>query len=271
MSDNQTQSDREVIYLLGVWEAIGNLVNFALIDLLGDDEYREVRFKGSMHQTLFNVLLVDFLSPTDSKGPVPRKEYLGALQEIADKPSIGTKRSVIELKDSVVDFVTWLDTEVKVDVWLASIAKQVELRITRKQFLRMTGNTSKHNFLRLAHVADSFQKIVAKSGFSIDSDEALLALSDFHERFHTDILNYHSSTICEFLNNIRWGMFHYLADEVRSAFVPSLDDAQGYSWRLPVSLSSSYSEQCAWELFNALKSPPYMPKFRVTRWLKVRY
>lgn len=172
------------------------MVNFALIDLLGDDEYREVRFKGSVHQTLFNVLLVNFLSLTDSKGPVPRKEYLGALQEIADKPSIGTKCSVIELKDSVVDFVTWLDTEVKVDVWLASIAKQVELRITRKQFLRMAGNTSKHDFLRLAHVADSFRKIVAKSGVSIDSDEALLALSDFQARFHTDILNYHSSIIC---------------------------------------------------------------------------
>jgi len=271
MPDNQTQSDREVIYLLGVWEAIENLVNFALFDLLGDGENRQVIFKDSAHQTLFNILLVDFLSPTDSKGPVPSKEYLGALQEIVKEPSIGSKCSATELDNAVTEFVAWLDTEVTVDVWLASIAKQVELRITRKQFLRMAGNTSKHNFLRLARVAESFKKIVAKSGVTIDSDEALLALSDFHARFHTDILNYHSSTVCEFLNNIRWAMFHYLTEEVRSAYVPSSDDGLGYAWRLPAGLSSPYSKECAWELFNALRSPPYMLKFRVSRWLKLRY
>jgi hypothetical protein len=34
-------------------------------------------------------------------------------------------------------------------------------------------------------------------------------LDDFYERFHKDILNYHSSTIAEFLNNIRWGIYEY--------------------------------------------------------------
>lgn len=50
-------------------------------------------------------------------------------------------------------------------------------------------------------------------------DEAALALEDFYRWFHDDILNYHASTIAEFLNNIRWGIYEYLQPEFQRSIV----------------------------------------------------
>src|SRR5215218_1142153 len=58
--------------------------------------------------------------------------------------------------------------------------------------------------------AKAHARFMAESKMRLD---ALLALADFYEKFHTDILNYHASTIAEFLNNIRWGIYEYLQPE----------------------------------------------------------
>lgn len=194
MPTKLTQLEQEPIYLLAAWESIDSMANYALLDVTGSDPDSEIRFKESTHQTLFNVLLVDFLSRTDATGPVPSRTYLEALAEIAENPMLASPKDASKLKESVGDFRGWLSTEVVVEIWLATIGKQLDLCLTREQFLRMAGNTSKHNVLRLARVATQFKKLVSNSGATIDEDEALLALSDFHARFHDDILNYHSST-----------------------------------------------------------------------------
>ena len=247
------------------------MASYALLDLIGCDPDNEIRFKEPAHQTLFNVLLVDFLSKTDPKGPVPSQTYLEALAEVAKNPRLASVEDATELKDSVADFRRWLNTEIVVEIWLATIGKRLDLRLTREQFLRMAGNTSKHNILRLARVATQFKELVANSGITVDEDEAMLALSDFHARFHDDILNYHSSTICEFLNNIRWAIYEYLRQAARDRFLPNEDGAIGYKWESPSGLNSRYAHECHWNLMNAVRSPPYMPRFHVTRWLKVRY
>ena len=51
---------------------------------------------------------------------------------------------------------------------------------------------------------------------------ALLALADFYERFHTDVLNYHGSTLVEFLNNIRWGIHYYLHPQYKQSMTREL-------------------------------------------------
>lgn len=247
------------------------MANYALLDVTGSDPDSEIRFKESVHQTLFNVLLVDFLSKTGPLGPVPSRTYLEALAEIAENPMLASMEDASELKATVADFCGWLDTEIVVEIWLATIGKQLDLRLTREQFLRMAGNTSKHNVLRLARVATQFKKFVANSGATVDEDEAMLALSDFHARFHDDILNNHSSTICEFLNNIRWGIFEYLRQAVRDRYLPNADGSMGNKWKSPSGLNSRYAHDCHWNLMNEVRSPPYMPRFHVTRLLKIRY
>ena len=79
----------------------------------------------------------------------------------------------------------------------------------------MSGTVSKHNYLRAIGVAKQLQQKLEKSEVILDLDQALLALSDFYETFHNGILHIYWSHICEFLNNILWGIHTYLEPEYR--------------------------------------------------------
>ena len=218
--------EQEVIILKAAKELIDAMVNFELMSLLGNDPDSNILFESSTHQKFFNIILVDFLSCTDPMGPVKQTSYLGGLREIVNNPSFDENNSVHHLKVAVQEFKDWLEQQVKVDVWLPSIDKETKLDISRFNFLKMTGNISKHNYLRAIGVAEELKEILSKSGITVDINEALLALAEFHERFHTDILNYHSSTIAEFLNNIRWGIYDYLQPEFNKSIVPEISDCE---------------------------------------------
>jgi hypothetical protein len=99
----------------------------------------------------------------------------------------------------------------------------------------------------------------------------MLALGDFYERFHTDILNYHSSTIAEFLNNIRWGIYDYLQPELRRSIVWEGGNPRKYHYTFPIGIESNFAKQCYWDLMNEVLQPPYVRRFQVTKWLKLRY
>ena len=148
---------------------------------------------------------------------------------------------------------------------------QTTLKISRISFLKMCGNISKHNFLRSVGVAEELKKTLAASGVEVTLDYALFALADFYERFHTDILNYHSSTIAEFLNNIRWGIYEYMQPEFRRSIVGVGGDPPKYRYIYPKGVTFSFVKECYWELMNEVRSAPYMRRFAVTKWLKLRY
>jgi hypothetical protein len=138
-------------------------------------------------------------------------------------------------------------------------------------FIKLCGNISKHNFLRATGVAEELKEIISQSGVSVGLDDTLLALSDFYERFHTDILNYHASTIAEFLNNIRWGIYEYLQPEFHRSIVWESRDPPKYRYTYPNGVTSRLAKECYWELMNEVRSPPYVRRFQVTKWLKLRY
>jgi len=79
----------------------------------------------------------------------------------------------------------------------------------------MCGNIAKHNFLRLNRVASQLQEVLTKQNVVIDIGEALLTLEDLYEKMR-EIFSYHSSTIAESLNDIRWGIYEYLKPEFRA-------------------------------------------------------
>lgn len=263
--------EQEVIILKAVKELIDSMVNFALMSLKGNDPDSNILFEDYMHQRFFNIILVDFLSCTDKKGPIKQTSYLGGLREIVNNPCFNENNSVHNLKVATQEFKDWLDQEVEVDVWLPSIDKNTKLKITRSHFLKMTGDISKHNYLRAIGVAQELKEILSKSGLTVDINEALLALADFYERFHTDILNYHSSTIAEFLNNIRWGIYDYLQPEFNKSIVWEGGSPPKYHYTYPKGIQSEFAKDCYWGLMNEVRSKPYMRKFKVTKWLKLRY
>jgi hypothetical protein len=263
--------EEEVVLLKAIKELIDSMVNFEVLDLIGSDPDSQISFKSIIHQSFFNIILVDFLSRTDKKAPIKQTSYITGLKSICKHPSFDVDNSVTSLYKATHEFVHWLEQKIEVDVWLPSIGIKPTLKISRISFLKMCGNISKHNFLRSVGVAHELRENLVESGVSIGLDDALLALADFHERFHTDILNYHSSTIAELLNNIRWGIYEYLQPEFRRSIVWEDGDPPKYRYTYPEGVITKFAKECYWEIMNEVRSPPYVRRFQVTKWLKLRY
>ncbi len=151
--------EQEVIILKAAKELIDSMVNFELMSLEGNDPDSEIAFKSITHQRFFNIILVDFLSCTDPRGPIKQTSYLGGLSKIVGNPYFNENNSVHNLKVATQEFQDWLDQEVEVNVWLPSIDKETKLDIKRFNFLKMTGNVSKHNYLRAINVAKKLKRI----------------------------------------------------------------------------------------------------------------
>lgn len=266
-----TAIEEEVVFLKATLDAIDSMVNLALMSLHGTDPDSSILFETSAHQQLFNIALVDFLSCTDKKAPVQRKSYLGALRHIAKSPSFSVNDSVASLRAATTEFSNWLESEITVDVWFQSIQVQTPLRVTRVQYIKMTGNLSKHNFLRSVGVAEELQSSLARQGFQLDLDAALLALNDFYLWFYDHVLNYHSSTLAAYLNELRWSIHDYLGPEFSRSIVRHGGDPLIYKYTYPSGVASRFGQESYWALMNLVRSKPHMRRFQVKKWLKLRY
>jgi len=263
--------ETEVILLKAVYDHIGEMVNFSTVEIQTWEDDKIVVFKDANAEKLFYILLSDFLSKTDSTGPIPQVSFLQGLSNICEKPQLSSAGSEQELKRAVEDFRSWLNTQKEIDIWMSSISSQLTLKLSWADAARMSGDVSKHNYLRAIGVAKRLQSILADSGRSVSLDEALLSLPDFYERFHGDILIYLSSHICEFLNNIRWGIYTYLLPEYVTSCHRTDENPAGYSFRVPPEIHSSYARGCYWDLMNYVRSKPYMERFTVPHIFKTHY
>jgi hypothetical protein len=266
-----TAIEEEVVLLKAVMELIDSMVNFEILEILGSDPDCNIVFRTRTHQRFFNIVLVDFLSRTDKRASVSQTSYLGALKSICNAPSFDVGHSVMLLAESRLAFTEWLEQEVEIDTCFPSINTETMLKITRFSFLKMCGDISKHNFLRSVGVAEDLKDALARTGVIVSLDDALLALADFYERFHTDILNYHASTIAEFLNNIRWGIYEYLQPEYHRSIVWESRKPPTYRYTYPAGVTARFARECYWELMSEVRSVPYVRRFQVPRWLKLRY
>jgi hypothetical protein len=154
---------------------------------------------------------------------------------------------------------------------MPSIDTQVKVKLARVTFIKMCGDLTKHNFLRAIGVAEDLQAALAEGGVSVSREDTLLAFEDFYARFHDDILNYHGSTIAEFLNEIRWGIHEYLQPEFKRSLVWESKEPPRYRYTYPPGVSSSFARACYWNLMNDVRREPYFARFKVTKYLKLRY
>ena len=174
------------------------------------------------------------------------------------------------LRNATSAFVDWLEQKVSVDVWLPSIDTQATIQISRMNFLKMCGDISKHNILRSVGVAENLQRTLADSGAPIELDDAMLALGDFYERFHTDILNYHGSTTWRFSTTFD-GVFTNIAASSGAALFGEDGNPPMYRYTYPKGVEHSFARQCYWDLMNEVRTQPYVRRFEVTKWLTLRY
>lgn len=261
--------ETEIVVLKATKELIDSIVNFEVLSI-GDSDPTETRFASTTHAKYFNIVLVDLLSGTDKRGIVQPRPYIAALRDICRTPSFDRNGSAESLRSATEALALWLEEEMVIEkVWLPTVWKETTLRMRRIELLKLAGNVCRHNFLRSAGIAEDARSLLARNHVQITLDQALLVLGDVYEWLHTHLFNYHASTIAEFLNNIRWGIYEYLQPEYRSSLVK--EEWPMYRYTIPAEVVFAFAKECYWGLMNEVRSAPYMRRFVVHEVLKLRY
>jgi hypothetical protein len=281
MTDRYSSTDREVIVLKSVWDSIDEMVNYAIFMKFDQTEETHLRFETSIHKRLFNILLTDFLtapSPwpfglkqSPQVTPKSMQNILFHLQSVGESPIL-TPTGGEALLNPLWAFRDWLEAECLVEnVWLPSIELETNIRVKRFAFIKLCGNIGKHNFARLSRVVADICSILEANGNKVSVDQGYLVIEEFYEWFHDNVFAYHSSAIAEFLNNIRWGIYDYLRPEFLRSFTREPGDSIRYHFKYPDGSEHPTGKTMYWDLMNDVRSEPYMPRFEVTRFLKMRY
>jgi len=267
-----TEQEFESIYLKAIIDSLDSLLSPELLELRGSDPDSEVYFHQKTHQKYFYILLIDFISKKGDDTLIGEKlTCLDLISKIQKNPQFNINNSVLELKNAINIFTSWLDKEIIVNTFLPTIDKECDLKLKRKDFIYICANISKHNFTSLTIVSKKLIEILKKSKIDISFRDSLLVLEDFYERFHDDILICHGSNITEMLNNIRWGVQRYLMPEFNRAYKKDSSDRLCYSYEYPEKIKDSFARSCYWGLMNSIRREPNFKKFKSTKWLKLRY
>jgi len=165
----------------------------------------------------------------------------------------------------------WLANAVEVKTWLPSINREVTIHPTRAELIKISGNISKHNFTRLTRTSRWLKDILAKEQVNVDALDVLQALDDFYGRFHDDVLNYHSSTMAQLLNDVRWGVHEYLLPEYTRALRDDSSAVAGYSFDIPQEIQHPFAQTCYWDLMYGVRGKPYVARFKVPAVMLRRY
>lgn len=278
--------EHEVISLYAVWDMIDEMVNYEMFVALPSRVDTNVMFSTSTHTRLFNVLLADFLAvpradrnrktlpfglPRPPRGGAPSDDtFLFYLEHICVAPSF--PGDAMPLHKIVTEFRQWLDAECVVpNVWLSEISIEADIRATRLSLLKICGNIGKHNFSKLEVCVRDIRDILGRSGAAVDEQQAFRALPSFYEWFHRNFFVYHSSTIAEFLNNLRWAIYRYLKPEFERSYIPPQGPDPRYSYTYPVDCRQPLAKSMYWELMNKTRREPYFPAFSVSRSFKTQY
>jgi hypothetical protein len=272
--------EQEIVVLRAAWDMIDGMVNLEMFVRHPEPSGSHVMFNTMTHRRMFNVLLGDFLSqPVDgafdlraahTKDKSHRNTYLAYLVDVCDEPRLNNESAA--LRGPVQAFAEWLDSDcVYPNLWLSSISEKLDLRVKRIVFLKICGDIAKHNFSRLRHNVKQIMAILDANSLVVDEAKAFLVLPDFYEKFHDNVFAYHASTIAEMLNNIRWGIFHYLEPEYARSYERLPHDDMAYKFNYPAGCSSTLGRAIYWDLMNQVRGRPRFPVFVTTDSLKKRF
>ena len=283
-----TAMEQEAIILSAVVGMVDDMVNYTIFCPLGEKRHdTNLLPQTSESLRLFGTLLRDFLSPVTArgKGPLPfglpkppeggkavDHTSLFYLQRICDAPQIGN--DVADLSRIVRAFSDWLEAYAEVErVWLANICIELDLRIKRIDFIRMSGDIGKHNFLRLGGQAKRLQTILAENDVTIGESQAYSALPDCWDWFHTHLLAFHASNIAEFLNNIRYAIRLYVKPIAMARYqvTGNLNEFDHYTFERPVEITNDFAWAQYFDLLQSSLRQQNFPQFSVSCSFKTQF
>ncbi len=261
--------ENEIIALKATTASLDGMLNHSLLRLRGKDPDSEVLFPDAAHQQLFNILLLDMLERSSEDLLGAPGSLLDALHGIAEAPQLVPGFEPASLRGAVQALGTWLNTEIVVDTWLPSLDQTADLRLRRLDFVYVCGNIGKHGIARLTGVAKRVQHILDHSGVAATREDALELLDRFYERFHDDILNYHTTSLAELLNNVRWSVDEYLTPEYNRSYQP--DKPEDGRFVAPGEVRADFVVRMHWDLMAEVERKPFLRRFVGTGILKGRY
>jgi hypothetical protein len=281
-------SEREAIILSSAWEMIDGMVNWAMFVKNKRVKDVSLAFKTSQSSKLFIILLGDFLSqvrsfkreaiPFDLRSVPPDakpsdRTFLFHLRQVCANPRLGNDTS--RLSATVEIFADWLEEEFTArEVNLHSINLVTDISISRIRYIKMCADIAKHSLPRLQNNANYLQTLLANAGHHFSDGVAYLAFESFFEWFHDHIFNYHSSSIAEYLNNIRWEIYYYLQPEFTRSFrrvYRPIPELPRYDFDTPSEILDLAARAMYWDIMTRSISEPFVQKFHVSKFLKLRY
>ena len=281
-----SEIEQEAIVLKTALDVIGDMVSFTMFKPLANTTEVTLDFGPNGSSRLFNILLGDFLGiskPIPFDLPKPNQEkppqeqtpcdqtYIFFLRRIVSKPLLGNDPKLIG--EPLEAFATWLETVTTVPkVWFPSVGVECDLTLKRIDFLKLCGDLAKHSLARLSVNEGRLQEIFRDHDHPLKPGQAYLVMSEFYDWFHTNLFVYHSSTMAEFLNNIRWGIYAYLSDSAQEAYVPIPHETLPlYTIKPADGVSDPLAFSMFYDLMDTVRRSPTFPRFTVSEWLKKRY
>ena len=256
--------ERETIGLCISLEALNDIVNHALLDVrkssrtLGE---AEVYFKDFIHRSLFLIRFLDFAKEAgDSKLTGVSGSCIKVLKEACQSKSFDMDKSVEQLEAPLAELQNWLDFKSPLKLWLPALDIEAKIEVSRMDFLKISGNYSKHNISRLTGVSKGIHKILLEHTYDVPIELIPLALENFQEHLDENYFVYYGTWMAQLLNDIRWGIQRYLEPIYISCFRKG-DDGYSYKYEYPSGFDSEVSKQWFWRLMNHIRSAPYVNKF----------
>lgn len=265
-------AEKEAIGLCIAVEAIRDMANHSILQMLGPDEPlgdAEVRFKSMEHQQLFLVRLLDFVDEK-GKGALTGVDgsCLDVLQAACTTRSFDVGDSVRPLKRAVDEFKNWLSAKRPLKLWLPTLDIEAKLKVPRRAFLYIAGNQSKHNLARLTVVSRKVADLLHEHGHDVELGLVPLALDDFKEHLREGYFVYYATWIVEYLTRLDWGIHHYLNPTFRQAYNQPLGDDPRYTYTFPSSINEDIARRWFWRLMNHVRREPYIVPFHAPSHLK---
>ncbi|MEX1014077.1 MAG: hypothetical protein WDZ80_02870, partial [Candidatus Paceibacterota bacterium] len=217
-------------------------------------------------------LLLELISGVH-KEIIPEKDggdsLLDLLHKISKSPNLGNNLDVAsELKKATFEFNEWLNHEFEYEIYSQNIAKELRIKLTRKDTLYLIGNRCKHVLTRSNSLLKKLLKIYEKSGAEIEPDEKILILEDIDNWLLDDFGGYHFTKLCELSINVYYGIVQYLQPIYERSYIQ--ENEYRYSYKLPEELNKEDGKFEFYELLNSIRLP-FLPKIKTSKHIQKKY
>lgn len=265
-------AEQEVINLCICLEAINNISNHAIFEVINISNLTgqsQVSFDSSVHREMFLIRILDFVSEkSSSRITGVSGSCIQVLNQVCLSRSFEKNNSCLALKSAVIELEEWLSHKRSISLWLPTLDIEAKIDVSRKEFLFISGNYSKHNISRLTGVSDIVSTLLSDQGYVFPSEQIPLVLEEFREHLQDNYFSYYGTWLAELINNVRWGVQEYLEPQFSESYTKTEGEEGKYSYVYPSEVEKNVPRQWFWKLMNHIRSRPYHNKFTGAFYLK---